>query len=73
MIWFVRDKEIQLICLSWGNISFPQNRILTMRITSSSRENTVRPRGRSGTAVAAASRPMSSKPKGTTRISFTAA
>src|ERR1035441_6000351 len=54
-------------------ISFHQKSILTIRITSSSRENTVRPRGRSGTAVAAASRPMSSRPKGTARISYTAA
>ena len=54
-------------------IALPQNRILTIRITNSSRENTVRPRGRSGTAVAAASRVMSSSPKGTARISFTTA
>jgi len=54
-------------------ISFRQNRIFRICITNSSGENTVRPRGRSGAAVAAASRVMSSRPKGTARISRTAA
>jgi serine/threonine protein kinase len=54
-------------------VSIRQNNILKIRITNSSRENTVSPRGRSGTAVATASQVMSSMPKGTARISFTTA